>query len=143
MIKNNKTIIIFLGILAAISSLAQDRGAGIDLIDVNDPKSRIVNNYPDTIKMTTDEGIELTFAFDRISNKHTYYNNELWKSTISVMETAARNSSIEGGKRVTYGKKTSGGEEKAHIEVSSLPENEIYQISASGTKELEDSPDRV
>lgn len=115
----SKLAITLLGLLVAVGALAQES-----------------DNYPDTILMTTDEGVNLTFAFDRISNKHSYYNNELWKSTISVMETAIRNSSIDGGKRVTYGKVTEQDEEKARIVVAALPENEIYKIGSEGTKEL-------
>lgn len=115
----NKLIIIILGLFLSYEALAQEN-----------------ENYPDTIIMTIGEGVELTFAFNRISKKDTYFTNELWKATINVMENALESSSITGGKKIQYGKVMKQGEETARIKVSSLEENEVYQIGSRGTSEL-------
>lgn len=118
MINKNKLVTILVGILTAIGSIAQER---------------IINDYPDTVSMTVDGGVELTFAFTRISRKSTYYTNELWKSTLNVMQTAVENSSIQGGKLVTYQKVLKDKQEVAKVGVIPLTPKETYLISTAGT----------
>lgn len=86
-------------------------------------------NYPDTLILRTDVGNEVTFAFNRISRKEEYFNNDLWKSTLSVMETAIRNTDLDPGLLVTYRKVAKSEGEVAKVEVKPLAEfNDVYLI---------------
>ena len=118
-IKINKLTITILGVLVALNSIAQES-----------------ENYPDTIVMNADNGVELTFAFDRVGEKANYFSNELWSATIGVMEAAIENSAITGGKNVIYKKVMQQEKERAQVEVEALPENEVYQIEEDGTQEF-------
>ncbi|MEQ8905591.1 MAG: hypothetical protein RIC88_09815 [Ekhidna sp.] len=118
----NKIVLTILAITMALVGRAQER---------------IENNYPDTIRMTADEGTEMVFAFDRISKKEAYISNELWKSTISVMETATKNSSIDGGKLVSYEKINVNEKEVVRINIDPLMKGETYIIGTDGTEEFE------
>ena len=137
---NNKLLIILIGILTSIASVAQNTRLVSDsngtYVTAGSEEGRIWNLYPDTISMMV-EGVEIVFAFDRISNKSEYYTNELWKSTLSVMETTIRNSSIEAGKRVTYQTVQKDGKEVAKVEVTPLPSKETYLIGTSGIEEFD------
>ena len=113
----NRIVIVILGVLTALGSFAQER---------------IENHYPDTIRMDVNE-VEMIFAFNRISKKTTYYTDELWRSTINVMETAAENSAIAGGKKVSYRKVKKLDEEVGQVSVTPLLMQERYLIGASKT----------
>lgn len=142
----NKLAIILIGILTSIASIAQNTGDANSVYVAGDSKGmyvaagskdgRVWNLYPDTIRMTV-EGVEIVFAFDRISNKSEYYTNELWKSTLSVMETAAINSSIQSGKLVAYQKIQKSNEEVAKVAVTPLPTKETYLIGVDGIEEFD------
>lgn len=87
------------------------------------------SNYPDTLVLKTEMKNEVTFSFNRISRKKDYLTNDLWNSTLSLMETAATNSDLEGGLMVRYRKEMQAGEEVAKVEVSRLEkDNDIYVI---------------
>ncbi|MEQ9468630.1 MAG: hypothetical protein RLN88_14570 [Ekhidna sp.] len=90
-------------------------------------------NFPDTLTLQTDVGNKVTFAFNRMSRKRVYFNNDLWKSTVSVMETAVRNSDLNPGLQVTYRKVAQPDGEVAKVEVKPLKEaNDVYLIGKDG-----------
>ncbi len=120
--KISKRILLCLGAFAALGTFAQDR---------------IVNDYPDSVKMKVDENVEIIFSFYRISKKSNYYTDELWRSALNVMETAIQNSEIIGGKEIFYTKTLEGGEEVVRVEVKPLERKESYIIGSVGTEEFQ------
>ena len=139
--KTNKLILILIGIITSIASLAQETiymngDSGGVYVAAGEEDGRIWNLYPDTIRMTV-EDVEIIFAFDRISNKSEYYTDELWQSTLNIMETAVRNSSIQAGKQVTYQKVLKNEKEVGKVEVLPLPSNETYLIGVDGVQEFD------
>ena len=119
--KMNRQILICVGIFVTLGTFAQDR---------------IVNDYPDSVKMNVDGNVEIIFAFNRVSKKSMYYTDELWRSALNVMETAIQNSEIIGGKEVFYNKVLEEGEEVVKVEVKPLEKSESYVIGSGGTKEF-------
>ena len=123
--RNNKIVWLILLILSvSIHGYAQDY---LQLISAN---------YPDTITLEADNQNEVTFVFNRISRKKAYLTDDLWKSTLSIMENAAQNSSLEGGLKVSYRKVKKGEEEVAKVEVTPLAkENDVYIIAKGEVQE--------
>ncbi|WP_462252701.1 hypothetical protein [Ekhidna sp.] len=141
----NKLKLTLIGLSISIASFAQETvyiGGDSENISqtAGEKDGRIWNLYPDTIRMTVDD-VEIIFAFDRISNKSNYYTDELWKSALNVMENAIENSSIEGGRAVTYRKIKKDEKELAKVEVTPLITNETYLIGVDGVQEY--AADRV
>ncbi|MEO1253324.1 MAG: hypothetical protein AAFY41_00375, partial [Bacteroidota bacterium] len=116
-----KTISILMGIAIAFATFAQES---------------ISDQYPDTLRMMTDNNAEITFAFDRISKDKVYLKNTLWKSILNVMETALQRSEFEEGVRISY-ENVKGNDvaEKALIKVSELPKEDLFII---GKEEIQE-----
>ena len=99
-------------------------------------------NYPDTLVLKTDTNSEVIFSFNRMSRKKEYLTDDLWKSTVNIMETAVNNTELDGGLVVTYRKVEEGEEEVAKVEVSKLERpNDIYVIG--GDEVVQKNADRI
>jgi len=113
----------------------------IGLVREAKTQERKVNPNPDTLTMMTEEGIQITFAMNRMYYKGDYLSNDVWKSALGVMETAVMSSEIEGGKKVSYKKFKELQEDKVKVKVTSLPSEDILIIDKEGTTQY--SSDRI
>ncbi len=114
-------------ILTAVISLLWLMGA--------QAQEKVVNQYPDTLVVTTDSRNVLTFAFRDIHKEKPELNNELWRSILGIMESSLQASSKKEGVRISYRKVTISGEEKAKIEVAALEESDIFWIGKDGMRQ--------
>ncbi len=82
-------------------------------------------DYPDTLTLTTDNKNEVLFMFNRLGRDKQYFNTELWKSMLGVMETAIERSTVTNGVLVTYHNNGDGENEAVKITIKELenPEN--------------------
>jgi hypothetical protein len=97
----------------------------------------INNPYPDTLKITTDSQVEVSFSFYRMSDMDGYISDDLWKSILGVMESAIESSPNQEGIKVTYQKVKKGEEEIAKVEVDQLENKaDIFLIDNEGMKEI-------
>ncbi|MEM6644370.1 MAG: hypothetical protein AAF616_15430 [Bacteroidota bacterium] len=120
--KKSKILSIVMGLLVAYQSISQEGK---------------VERFPDSLKIETDFGGEVTFTFRNMSNKGQYVDNELWKSMLSIMESAVNNSDLDGGLIVTYEKKAAKENENVLVTVQELEDkSDILIIDKSGTKQL-------
>lgn len=96
------------------------------------------NPYPDTLILTTDSQTEIKFLFHRMSNKEEYMSNDMWKSVLSIMRTAAASSSFDKGLEVSYQKiQKENEEEVAKVEVKELmPNSDVFLIGTDGMREI-------
>ena len=95
---------------------------------------QLKTNYPDSLVLSTDNGNEITFLFNRMSSNEKYFTSELWKSVISVMETAIQRSENQQGIRVHY---EVSADENAQITVQPLePSSDVFLIQKEGMKEI-------
>lgn len=118
-----KISIILIGLLAAALAFSQDR-------------DKLRRTYPDSLELTTDNGIDIVISFDRISERKEYLSNTLWKSILNIMETAVNRNDETEGIQVFYRTTTKDGEEQAQVSISSIENNKsTFLISKDGTKE--------
>lgn len=118
--KINKFLLIVLLVLCGLSSTAQTK-----------------NPYPDTLKLVTDSQIEMVFTFYEMRDHKEYFSNDLWKSILSVMQSAVEASPKVGGLEVSYRELVKEDGELAQIEVQSLTrDTDIFIIENDGMKEL-------
>jgi len=100
------------------------------------------SNYPDTLILKTGTNNEVVFSFNRMGRKKAYLTDDLWKSTVNIMETAVINTDLEGGLVVTYRKDEKDDSEVAKVEVSRLERpNDIYVIG--GEEVFQKNADRI
>ncbi|MEM6816608.1 MAG: hypothetical protein AAF600_19835 [Bacteroidota bacterium] len=115
------TMIIF-GLIMVMVSMAQEAN-----------HIALRSNYPDSLVLMMDNKNEIIFLFNRMSRKSDYFSSDLWKSMLSVMETAVERSEIQEGIQILY--EVSGNEE-AKITISELePVKSIFLIQKDGIKE--------
>lgn len=118
-----KIVIIILGLTVAFASVGQNT----DLPEFS-------KNYPDSLVLSTDNGNEIIFHFNRMSRNEVYFSSELWKSVISVMETAIKRSEEQQGIRVQY---EVSANETAQITILPIkPAMNLFLIQKDGMKEL-------
>ncbi len=120
--KTNKILVVGIFLLGTFLSHSQD----------------VVNQYPDTLRIKTDSQIEIVFSFYRMSYKGQYLTDDLWKSTLNIMESAVESSLNQEGIIVSYRKiEKEEGEEEAKVMVDKLgSEADIYLIGKEGMKEI-------
>jgi len=92
------------------------------------------DKYPDTLVLEMESKKELTFLFDRISNRKEYVSEELWGSLLTVMETAVERSDLEKALRVTY--RNTGPGNKVIIEVKAIEQKSTITIDQDGMREV-------
>lgn len=97
----------------------------------------VVNPYPDTLSMKTDSQTEVIFSFYRMSDKKAYLTDDLWRSILSVMESAVESSDHQDGIIVTYKTTERNGEEIAQVMVDPLSSKaDRYLIGKEGMVEI-------
>ena len=118
-----KVVTLIFGLAVALAALGQK----------TEPE-QLKTNYPDSLVLSTDNGNEITFLFNRMSSNEKYFTSELWKSVISVMETAIQRSENQQGIRVHY---EVSADENAQITVQPLePSSDVFLIQKEGMKEI-------
>ena len=131
--KNSRLLML----LALEMSITAQGQVDLTLADPNLPV------YPDTLTLSTDNKVELTFAFYQMRDKELYFKNELWKGMLNTMASAIESSKYYEGIQVSYSNVNEGGQEVARIEVEPFEKaSDIYIIGQDGiTERLSDRID--
>lgn len=100
------------------------------------------SQYPDTLRVKTDEKNLITLAFSNIQNEQLGLDDELWKSILGIMESSLQTAANSEGVRISYEKVKINNEEQARIEVAKIEtESDIFWIDSEGMRH--DQSDRI
>ena len=119
---NKRINITILGLLTAWACIAQGNN-----------NQELSDNYPDSLTLETENKNEIIFMFNRMGRDKEYFNNELWKSIMGVMETAIARSEYGEGILAVYRKKN---DDQIEINISPLdPDESVFTIRKDEMRE--------